>query len=362
MTDRPPTVLMSGAGTGGHLYPGLALAEEIQRRYPRSRVVFAGTGRGQEIREVTSRGYEHRLVRSAGLKGKSARALLRGLALLPLSMWDAREVIARVAPHLVVGLGGYSAGAVVLAAAWRKIPTLVLEQNAIPGITNRLLARFVTAAAVSHLVAAPYFRGKAFVSGNPVRVGFLTRASRMERRAHTHLVVAGGSQGAHAINLAMMAAAPQFTTLGPRLVVTHQTGPKDCTEVRRVYAELGLRARVEPFIEKMVELIRDADVVVCRAGATTLAEVAAVGRPSVLVPFPGAADGHQQANAEVFVRAGAAVLLPQSDLNGATLAASVLALLCDEERRCRMAASAQSLAKPDAAEVIVDRAEQMAGW
>ena len=362
MTDRTPTVLMSGAGTGGHLYPGLALAEEIRRRYPTSRIVFAGTGRGQEVTEVTRRGYEHRLVRSAGLKGKPAKALVRGLALLPLSMWDAREVIARVAPDLVVGLGGYSAGAVVLVAAWQKIPTLVLEQNAIPGVTNRLLARFVTVVAVSHPVAAPYFRGKAFVSGNPVRGGFFTRTSRAERRTHTHLVVAGGSQGAHAINLAMMAAAPQFTTLGARLAVTHQTGSQDCTEVRRVYAELGLRARVEPFIEKMVELVRDADVVVCRAGATTLAELAAAGRPSVLVPLPGAADGHQHANADVFVRAGAAVLLPQSDLTGATLAGSVLALVRDEERRDRMSVAAHALATPDAAEVIVDRVEQMAGW
>ena len=173
MADQRSTrVLMSGAGTGGHLYPGIAVAQEIRRRHPGSEVVFAGTGRDLEVRALERLGFDLVRVHSAGLKGKSAGALVQGLSILPLSAWDAWRVITRGAPQVVIGLGGYSSGAVVLIAALRRIPTLVLEQNAQPGITNRLLASVVTAAAVSHDVALPHFYGKGFVSGNPVRAEF----------------------------------------------------------------------------------------------------------------------------------------------------------------------------------------------
>ena len=357
--QRSPRVLMSGAGTGGHLYPGIAVAQEIQRRHPRCHVVFAGTGRDLEVRVLKRVGFDLELVRCAGLKGKSPGALARGLLTLPLSAWDAWRVITRVAPRVVVGLGGYSSGAVVLVAALRRIPTLVLEQNAQPGITNRLLARVVTAAAVSHDLALPHFRGKGFVSGNPVRAGFFAAGPTSARPAELHLLVLGGSQGAHAINVAMMAAAPALAGASVPVVVTHQTGRQDLGMVRRAYAAAGLTARVEPFLEHMVEEMRDADVVVCRAGATTLAEIAAVGRVALLVPLPGAADGHQQLNAELLARAGAAELVPQKKMTGAVLAARLLRLASDGERRRGMAAAARALARPDAARVIVDRAEQL---
>ncbi len=362
MTDRPSSVLLCGAGTGGHLYPGIAVAQELRRRRPTARVVFAGTGRALEMREVGRHGFEHERVRSAGLKRKSVGALARGLALLPLSAWDAWRVLSRVRPDLVIGLGGYSSGAVVLLAACRRTPTLVLEQNALPGVTNRLLARVVTAAAVSHDVALPYFRGKAFVSGNPVRAGFAASAPKSTPGARVHLLVIGGSQGAHAINVAMIGAARSFAARADTLAVTHQTGEQDWQEVRQAYDRAGLVARVEPFFQDMVELMGDADVVVCRAGATTLAELAAMGRPALLVPLPGAADGHQRVNAEVLARDGAAELLPQEELTGETLAARVLALVRDEARRHRMAAAARALATPDAARLIVDRVEQLARW
>ena len=356
--QRSPRVLMSGAGAGGHLYPGIAVAQEIRRRHPRSQVVFAGTG--PEVRALDRLGFDLKRVRSAGLKGKSTGALVRGLSMLPLGAWDAWRVISLVSPQLVIGLGGYSSGAVVLIAAMRRVPTLVLEQNAMPGLTNRLLAPFITAAAVSHEHVLPHFRGKGFVSGNPVRAGFFEPAlPATAPSAEVHLLVLGGSQGAHAINVAMIAAAPLLVAASVPVVVTHQTGERDHGVVRRGYAEAGLTARVEPFLEHMADAMREADVVVCRAGATTLAEIAAVGRAALLVPLPGAADGHQRLNADELVRAGAADVVPQSDMTGAVLAERLLRLADDRERRRRMAAAARVLARPDAARVIVDRAEQM---
>ena len=366
MTDRAARVLLCGAGTGGHLYPGIAVAQELRRRRPTAHVVFAGTGRALETREVARHGFDHAQVRSAGLKRKSVGALVRGLAVLPLSAWDAWRVLSRVRPDLVIGLGGYSSGAVVLMAACRGTPTLLLEQNALPGMTNRLLARVVTAAAVSHDAALPYFRGKAFVSGNPVRVGFSesTPQSTPQSRtgARARLLVIGGSQGAHAINLAMIDAARAFASRAGTLAVTHQTGERDCAEVRHAYELARLEARVEPFFEEMVELMGDADLVVCRAGATTLVELASVGRPALLIPLPGAADDHQRVNAQVLARHGAGELLPQPELSGETLAARVLALIDDGPRRLRMAEAARTLASPDAARLIVDRAERLARW
>ncbi len=354
---------MSGAGTGGHLYPGIAVAQEIRRRHPTSSVVFAGTGRDLEVRALARLGFDLERVHSAGLKGKSASAIVRALSMLPLSAWDAWRLITRVGPQLVIGLGGYSSGAVVLIAALRGIPTLVLEQNALPGITNRLLARFATAAAVSHEAVLPHFRGKGFVSGNPVRAAFFELAPPpTSPRAGVHLLVLGGSQGAHAINVAMMVAAPLLAGSSAPVVVTHQTGEPDQSEVRRVYAQAGLTARIEPYLEQMAAAMRDADVVLCRAGATTLAELAAVGRPAVVVPLPDAADEHQRLNAEVLARAGAAEVLPQVALTGRELAEHLLRLIGDEDRRRRMGAAARALARPNAARAIADRAEQLMRW
>ena len=365
-----PCVLMSGGGTGGHLYPGIAVARELRRRRPGARIVFAGTGRGAEARTVNDQGFEHVLIRSAGLKGTSWPARVRGFSLLPVSAWDAWRVLGRVGPDLVIGLGGYSAGAVVLLAALRRIPTMVLEQNVKPGITNRLLAPVVSAAAVSHDATLPQFRGKGFVAGNPVRPEFFEPTASEAPPGPPpapptprplHVLVLGGSQGAHAINLAMTAAAPVLAASGVALAVTHQTGRRDQGPVQEAYVRAGVPARVAPFFQEMADIMRRADVVVSRAGATTLAELAASGRPSLLVPLPGAADGHQQANAEVLAERGAAEVLPEAGLSGERLAARVLALAGDDERRRRMAAAARTLARPRAVSVIVDRAEGLIG-
>jgi UDP-N-acetylglucosamine--N-acetylmuramyl-(pentapeptide) pyrophosphoryl-undecaprenol N-acetylglucosamine transferase len=359
------SVLIGGGGTGGHLYPGIAVAREILARVPGARVTFVGTEAGIEARVIPREGFALDLIRSAGLKGKSLMSLLRGVALLPLSALDAAQVLSRRQPSVVIGVGGYSSGPIVALAALRGIPTLLMEQNAMPGVTNRLLARLVRAAAVTYDESLRFFGGKAFVSGNPVRPEFFEGGGQHEAHGAppdaARVLVFGGSQGAHAINVAMVAAAPRLAAAAPRVAITHQTGERDLEMVRDGYRRAGVEARVEPFLFAMDREMRTADVVICRAGATTLAELTASGRPSILVPLPTATDDHQRKNAEAMVRHGAAEMIEQRELDRERLASALLALAGDASRRARMSAAARSLARPDAAKVIVDRVLTMVG-
>jgi UDP-N-acetylglucosamine--N-acetylmuramyl-(pentapeptide) pyrophosphoryl-undecaprenol N-acetylglucosamine transferase len=252
---------------------------------------------------------------------------------------------------------------VVLAAALRGVPTMLLEQNAVPGLTNRLLARVVRAAAVTYESTRAFFGSKAFVSGNPVRAEFVSAA--VDERGPgaagaVQVLVFGGSQGAHAINVAMVAAAPVLRGGTVTLAITHQTGERDVEMVRAGYTQAGMRAEVEPFLYDMGRRLAAADLVVCRAGATTLAELMAAGKPSVLIPLPTATDDHQRKNAEAMAAAGAADVLLQADATGDALAARIRRLAQDEPERRRMGAAARALARPDAARVIVDRALALA--
>jgi UDP-N-acetylglucosamine--N-acetylmuramyl-(pentapeptide) pyrophosphoryl-undecaprenol N-acetylglucosamine transferase len=290
---------------------------------------------------------------------------LRGAALVPISLADGWRIVSVRRPSLVIGVGGYSSGPVVMVAALRGVPTMLLEQNAVPGLTNRLLIRVVQAAAVTFDSTQALFGAKAFVSGNPVRPEFFaTSGSHQEsalddQTSVTRVLVFGGSQGAHAINVAMVEAAPQLAAGGSHLRLVHQTGERDVEMVRAAYRQAGIQADVEPFLFDMGRQLGEADVVVCRAGATTLAEITAAGKASVLIPLPTATDDHQRKNAEALVVAGAAELLLQRDLTGEVLAARVLALAGDRIRRERMSGAARTLARPDAARVIVDRALQL---
>lgn len=353
-------LLIAGGGTGGHLYPGIAVAEELLRRDPTATVRFVGTARGLESRVVPASGFALDVIRSAGLKGKSIGALLRGLALLPLSALDAWRVLSRVRPDVVVGVGGYSSGPVLLLAALRGMPTLLMEQNAAPGFTNRMLARWVRAAALSYDEARPWFPRTGFVSGNPVRRGFLTAEAGGEREARVQVLTIGGSQGARAINDAMAAAAPRFAAASARLAITHQTGARDLDRVRTAYAAAGCPAVVEAFFDDMPARMAHADIVVARAGASTLAELTIVGRPAILIPLPTAADDHQRKNADALARAGAAEVLAESELTGERLATAVLALVADARRREAMALHSRALGRPDAAARVVDRLQQLA--
>ena len=350
-------LLIAGGGTGGHLYPGIAVARELLKRMPHAEVTFVGTAQGIESRVIPREGLALDVIRSAGLKGKSLATVARGLSLLPLSGLDAWNVISRRQPSAVIGLGGYSSAPVVMLAALRGIPTLVMEQNAIPGFANRRLASFIDAAAVTYEESVRYFGDRAFVSGNPVRPEFFEEAHAEPNSppGAARVLVFGGSQGAHAINMALVAAAPRLAAAAGRVAITHQTGERDLEMVRDGYGRAGLPARVEPFLFDMDRQMKAADLVICRAGATTLAELAASGRASILIPLPTATDDHQRKNAQAFVRHGAAVMVEQQELSGERLATELLALADDAPRRAQLAKAAKDLARPDAAAVIVDR-------
>jgi UDP-N-acetylglucosamine--N-acetylmuramyl-(pentapeptide) pyrophosphoryl-undecaprenol N-acetylglucosamine transferase len=354
-------IVIAGGGTGGHLYPGIAVAREIVSRRPDAQIAFVGTAKGIEVRAVPREGFQLDLIRSGGIKGKSMLARGRGAALLPVSLVDAWRVVTRRRPHLVIGVGGYSSGPVVLVAALRGVPTLLLEQNAVPGLTNRLLAPFASAAAVTFESTQAFFGSKAFVSGNPVRPEFLkaveseTESDTDDQASSARILVFGGSQGAHAINLAMVEAAPELAAQQPGLRLTHQTGERDVEMVRAAYRNARLAADVAPFFDDMGRQVGRADLIVCRAGATTLAEITAAGRAAILIPLPTATDDHQRKNAEALVAAGAAEMLVQSELTGRTLARRVVALAFDRDARARMSAAARTLARPAAAAMIVDR-------
>jgi UDP-N-acetylglucosamine--N-acetylmuramyl-(pentapeptide) pyrophosphoryl-undecaprenol N-acetylglucosamine transferase len=360
-------VLIAGGGTGGHLYPGIAVARELLARRPDAQISFAGTERGIESRVVPREGFALDVIRSGGLKGKSIADRARGALLLPWSIVDAWRIVSARRPDLVVGVGGYSSGPLVLVAALRRVPTMLLEQNAVPGLTNRLLTPFVRAAAVTFESTAAFFGAKAFVSGNPVRPEFLATAGPSSESgvdddaSITRVLVFGGSQGAHAINVAMVEAAKELAAGRPRIPLTHQTGERDVEMVRGAYREAGLQAVVEPFLYDMGSRLRQADLIVSRAGATTLAELTAAGKPAILVPLPTATDDHQRKNAEALAGTGAADLLVQSEMTGVVLARRILALAADSAARTRMAEAARAMARPDAARVIVDRALELAG-
>ena len=362
---RPLRVVVAGGGTGGHLYPGIAVARELVRREPEAQISFAGTKRGIESRVIPREGFPLDVLRSVGIRGASPVAYAKGVALIPLSLADAWRILSRRTPDVVVGVGGYSSGPVVLAAVLRRIPTLLLEQNAVPGLTNRSLARLVDAAAVTFEETVTYFGRRGFVTGNPVRAEFLESsddaAGTSAHRGATRVLIFGGSQGAHAINMAMVEAAPKLAARHGGLAITHQTGERDLEHVRDSYRRSGLQARVEPFLFTMDREIKIADFVVSRAGATTLAELTAAGKPAVLIPLPTAADDHQRKNAEVLARAGAAEVLEQRMLTGDRLAERILALASDVGRRQAMGRAARTLAKPHAARDIADRVLVLAG-
>lgn len=354
-------VLIAAGGTGGHIYPGIAVAKELMRRDPQSVVRFVGTAKGLENRLVPQAGFELSLIESAGLVNMGLAARLRGLMVLPKSFVGARRLIKEFRPDVVVGAGGYVSGPVLMTAALMRVPTLVMESNAVPGFTNRRLARFVDAAAVSFEAALGYFGGKGVVTGNPVRREFFEVPAKRRDPAHFSLLVFGGSQGARAVNEAVVAALPHLAARRDVLRVTHQTGKLDFEKVRDAYADAGWHtaADVREYIDDMMSAFAAADLIVSRAGATTSFELMAAGKAALMVPLPGQLE--QRRNAEVMQEAGAARMILQAELSGERLAREIIELVENPDRVTSMEEAARKLARGDAAQAAVDLIEKLAG-
>jgi UDP-N-acetylglucosamine--N-acetylmuramyl-(pentapeptide) pyrophosphoryl-undecaprenol N-acetylglucosamine transferase len=356
---KDPYIVFAAGGTGGHLFPAIAVAGEMRRRHPDATIVFIGGTRGLETRLVPRAGFPLRTLPIAGLKGTRlfARIVAAGaaaVAVLRCILW----FLAR-RPGIVVGAGGYASGPAVLAAWLLRVPTMLMEQNHFPGATNRWLAPRADAVCVPSREARTRLGGIGLVTGNPVRPEFAA-IGPPPNAPSLALLVFGGSRGARSINRALVAALPQLAAMTPPPRIVHQTGPEEHEAVARAYASHpGLTAEVLPFLDDMSQRLSAADLVVCRAGATTLAELAAAGRPAILVPFPFAADDHQRANAETVRDAGAAVMIEDRELDGARCAAEIAALASDRPRRDLMAAAARTLARPDAADRIADVADAL---
>jgi len=359
-------VLMVSGGTGGHIFPALAVAEELRSRSrqveglgARYAIEFLGTRRPLEAKLIPAAGFPLRTVVAAGLKGIAGGQRLRNLLVLPRTAMEAATILREFQPHVVAAVGSYVAGPVMLEAALRDIPTVLIEPNARPGFTNRVLAPVVRAAAVGFEETARLFGEKAHLTGHPVRHAFFEIPPRTYRPPFTVLIV-GGSQGARAINQAVVASLPLLWRDPGRIKIVHQTGEGDYNEVRKAYHEQGCLAEVRAFIENMPEALAHADLVVSRAGASTVAEIAAAGRAALLIPFPGAADQHQLENARVLEKAGAACVIVQAELAPERLVGEMRRLFAAPEALGQMGACARRLARPDAAARIADLVEALA--
>lgn len=353
-------ILIAAGGTGGHIYPGIAVAKEIMRRDTASEVLFVGTTRGLETRIVPENGFQLSLINSAGLKNVGFAGKVKGLAILPKSLLEARTLLKEFGPDVVVGAGGYVSGPVVMMASLTGIPTLVMDSNALPGFTNRRLARFIDKAALTFEEALPFFGKKGVVTGNPVRREFFD-IDAPEPPSGLRLLVFGGSQGSRAINDAMIEALSDLQSKADDLEITHQTGEAEYERVRQAYAEAGLEGvNVRPYISDMVSEFAKSDLIICRAGATTCAELAAAGRASIMIPLPTAADDHQRKNAEAMAKAGASRMILQKDLSGPALASEIWELLDSTRSIEDMEKAAKSIGRRDAAEATVDLIEEMA--
>lgn len=366
-------LMIAGGGTGGHLFPGVAIAEELRARAPDAAVRFVGTARGIEARVLPELGWDLQLIQVSGLKTVGALGALRGLLRLPRALWQARRAVKQWRPDAVIGVGGYASGPVVLMARLAGVPTAICEQNSIPGLTNKILGRIARAVFLSFEESRRFFRPRKIVlSGNPVRRALVERleaggggggetgeAGEAGEVGAVHVLVCGGSQGAVAVNelasralIAIAAAAP-----ARRLAIVHQTGEKDLEATRARYAAAGVPADCHAFIRDMAAAYQRAELVIGRAGATTVAELAIAGVPAIFIPYPFAADNHQELNAREMAEAGAAMMFRQAELTAEALADALRPLLADPARRRAMGAAMKALARPGAAAAVVDWCE-----
>lgn len=358
-------VVLAGGGTGGHVFPALALARELRSRDVEA--LMFGTARGLEMSAFTAEGFSVEIIRVERLRGMAVRAQAKSLVLLPQALIHALVLLGRHRPQVVVGMGGYAAGPVCMAAVLRRIPLLIHEQNLALGMTNRVLARVADMVAVTFEETGPLLGREVVVTGNPVRREILEADRRKGCEAFqldpgkVTLLVFGGSQGARQINQAVTEALPHLVAWQDRLQIVHATGERDRGGMEEAYRAWRGEARVLPFIQDMASAYAAADLVVSRAGATTIAELTALGKPALLIPYPFATNDHQRVNAEEVVRAGGARLILDRDLTGRRLAGEIQKLLTDRSLLAAMGRAAQGLGRPQASSHLADLVCRLAG-
>ncbi len=351
------TIVIAAGGTGGHLYPAVALAREFLRRDTAVKVLFVGTSRGLESKVLAHEGFELALISAKPVMGTGLVGMVRGLCAMPVSLWQCLTIIRKRKADLVLGVGGYTSPMMVLAAALSGVPRVILEPNASPGMANKAVGSLAQLVFLAFDSAAEAFdRTKIRVVGTPVRRAFI-EAAKQRTKDHpsdeVRLLIFGGSQGAKAINSAVIEGLHELMSRFPTMTITHQTGEPDHARIAEAYRLAGVRATVTPFIYDMPQALREADLVVARSGAITVAELTMCGKPAVLIPLPTAIYDHQTANAKVMEAAGAAAVIPQAELTGAKLARTVTAILSDGNRLRAMGAASTTLKRIDAAEAIV---------
>ena len=352
-------LLIAGGGTGGHVFPAIAIAREWLSRGKEREVVLVGTERGLETKLVPQAGLPLETLRVAGLKGKGGFTIVKNLAMLAPAMLDARRVFRKHQPVAAFGVGGYAAGPMMLATWLSRVPNVIFEPNAEPGLTNKILAHLSTRIATGYEISARTWGKKAIVTGCPVRPEFFSIAARAPQKPF-RLLVTGGSQGALPINRTFVDAMDVLASRKSDLSIVHQTGERDYHAVRTAYARREINAEILPFLSNMAERFAWADVIVCRAGAITAAEIAAAGRAAIFIPFGRATDSHQLRNAQEMVRAGAGRLITEPELSPEKLTNEIFALLDHPERIASIASVARALARPHAARDIVNLVEEAA--
>ncbi len=354
-------IIIAGGGTGGHLFPALALAKELRNTSADARITFVGTARGLEARIIPKEGYDIRFIRSEGLVGKGIFKTIKSLMKVPVSLRDSKNILKDIKPDLVLGVGGYSSGPVVLCAKMMGIPTIIHEQNTVPGFANKILGGFVDTVAVTYHESIKYFPpGKTYLTGNPIRADIL-KGSRdrgyenfsLDRDRFT-IFVFGGSSGASSINKAVAEALTYLEPLKDHIQFLHQTGERECDSVKEVYRSREFRGTVIPFAYEMADAYAVADLIISRAGATTLAELTACGKAAILVPYPYAAANHQEINARKLWDIGAAQMVLERDLNGKTLADLIKHLLEQPDAIGEMERICKTLGSSDAAKKVVE--------
>jgi UDP-N-acetylglucosamine--N-acetylmuramyl-(pentapeptide) pyrophosphoryl-undecaprenol N-acetylglucosamine transferase len=352
-------LLIAGGGTGGHVFPALAVALEWLSRDAKRDEIFVGTKRGMESRLIPAAGLKLETIRSAGLKGMRGMRLARNLTELAPGMWDSAAILRRHIFAAAFGVGGYAAGPMMLMATMHGLPSVIFEPNAEPGFTNRVLARTATRIAAAYPAVAIRWGSRAVITGCPVREEFFACGARDPMPPY-RILITGGSQGSVKVNRAVIAALDRLVSDRDRVEIVHQAGERDYHAVHEAYAQREFKAEVTPFLSNIAEQVCQADLIICRAGAITVAEIAAAGRAAIFIPFGAATDSHQLRNAQEMVRADAGRLISEPELTGERLAAEIIGLINDPKKIVAMGERARLMARPNAAVEIVNLIEGIA--